>query len=75
MYDTKSGLTFLQRSGLLPTHSNPEPRIQPCSLLVHTTPLEAPLPPPAAILEVREQGAPDRYVSQQWPHETLDENA
>jgi hypothetical protein len=71
MYDSKSGLTFLQRSGLIQAYVNPEPRLQPCNLLAHNLPLEAPLPPPDVVQLVRESEAPDRYAARPWPHEAL----
>mgnify|MGYP000961812546 CR=1 FL=1 len=69
MYDQKSGRAFLERTGLIPAHSNPEPRLAPCTHLVHTIPLQAPLPPPALTQLAWEAYAPDRYQAQAWPHD------
>jgi len=73
MYDSKSAMTFFQRTGRLATYVNPEPRIQPCTHLVHSIPLQPPLPQPAMMYMVREQNAPDRYASQEWPHGNVTE--
>lgn len=71
MYDRKSGLAFLQRSGIVPAHSNPEPRIAPNTHLVHSIPLTAPLPQPILRQALEGDDPPDRYQAQPWP---LDED-
>lgn len=68
MYSSKSGFNYLERRGFLPTWRNPEPRSQPDALLVHQTPLSAPLPLPALLGHL--DGAPqppDRGPTEAWP--------
>jgi hypothetical protein len=66
MYDRKSGLGFMQRTGIVPAHYNPEPRIAPRTHLVHSIPLSAPLPLPVLRLLEEAEEPPDRYQSQLW---------
>jgi hypothetical protein len=74
MYDKKSGLTFLQRSGLIPTHLNPEPRIEPKAFLVHSYPIEPPLPLPETVHNIDgDYAPPDRGQTLEWPHPSEDE--
>lgn len=63
------GLNFLERTGLIETYRNPEPRIEPRAHKVHSLPLAPPLPLPNLVL-YREgvYSAPDRGVTLQWPH-------
>lgn len=69
MFDRKSGLSFLQRSGIIPTHKNPEPRIEPGALKVHSLPLEAPLPLPNLMYPFEgDLAPPDRGSTLNWPH-------
>lgn len=69
MYDKKSGQMFLQRSGIIPTHKNPEPRIEPRALIVHSLPLEPPLPLPNLLYpEDGDYSPPDRGQTVAWPH-------
>lgn len=73
MPDTKSGLTFLQRSGLIPTYLNPEPRIEPDSFLAHRIPLSPPLPLPMVSQHLdADESPPDRHETQPWPHPNND---
>jgi hypothetical protein len=74
MPDRKSGLTFLQRSGLIPTHKNPEPRIEPRAIKVHSLELELPLPLPNLLYpEDGDYSPPDRGQTFDWPHPEEDE--
>jgi hypothetical protein len=67
-------MAFLHRSGLVPCHVNPEPRISPQQLLIHRLPLQPPLPLPElqGYLD-NEPQAPDRGVSQAWPHPEVED--
>lgn len=70
MYDKKSGLTFLQRNNLVPTYRNPMPAASPSELLVHSIPLDPPLPLPAIrASEELSDASPDRYKHSTWVHE------
>ena len=66
--DSKSGLTFLRRAGLVPTPASPTPAIEPGALLVHSIPLQAPLPLPAYQGPLLGQPEPDRGPAQHWPY-------
>lgn len=69
MPDKKSGLTFLQRSGLVPTNVNPEPRLEPRALRVHSLTLQPPLPLPELLSHLDgDPSPPDRGVGDTWPH-------
>lgn len=74
MFDKKSGLAFLQRSGLVPTHKNPEPRIEPKAFLVHSLELEPPLPLPDLVYHLDgDYSPPDRGQTLQWPHPDIED--
>lgn len=67
MHVSRSPQRFLERSGLRPTLRSPIPRMRTDNPL-HTYPLVWPLP--HAHLSLAESGstAPDRVVTQIWPH-------
>lgn len=74
MYDKKSGLAFLQRTGLVPTYLNPEPRIEPRSWSIHSASLEAPLPLPNLLSHIDgDTSPPDRGQTYEWPHPEANE--
>ena len=69
MPDTKSGVSFLERSGLLMAYRNPSPRFSPSELLVHSIPLQAPLPLPELQRGLEgSPAAPARGQTKNWPH-------
>ena len=69
MPDKKSCMTFLERTGILPTYRNPEPRIEPGALKAHKIPLQAPLPLPGLQWPLDgEHNPPDRHQTVDWPH-------
>ena len=69
MPDTKSGVNFLERSGLLFAYRNPAPKISPLDFLVHSIPLEAPLPLPELQRGLEgSPAAPSRGQTKEWPH-------
>jgi hypothetical protein len=69
MPDTKSGVNFLERSGLLFAYRNPVPQISPAELLVHSIPLTAPLPLPELQRGLEgSPAAPARGQTKHWPH-------
>jgi hypothetical protein len=69
MPDTKRGLKFLQRAGLVQTYVNPASKIEPRALLIHNLELAAPLPLPALLYHLNgEYQAPDRGQTLEWPH-------
>lgn len=67
-YDTKSGLGYLKRKGILSTYVGPLPTFAPKHLYIHSEYLESPLPLPEAQLYLEGNPAPDREQTQQWPH-------
>lgn len=74
MFDKKSGLSFLQRSGLVKTHLNPEPRLEPAALKVHSLELKPPLALPELLYHYDgDYTPPDRGQTLQWPHAITDD--
>ena len=68
-----SARPFLERAGILPTHRGPRPRIQPGRLRIHDAPLQPPLPIPAMQEHLNGSPPPDRGVTTEWPHPSLEE--
>lgn len=68
MYDSKSGVAFLKRAGLIRTPAINTPKVEPGAFLVHSIPLAAPLPLPE--LQRTELGSPepDRGPAKSWPY-------
>lgn len=75
MPDRKSGLRFLQRSGLVSTYKNPEPRVEPQAFTVHSLELEAPLPLPNLLYHLDgDYAPPDRGQTLDWPHTQVEDD-
>jgi hypothetical protein len=69
MPDTKSGLSFLERTGMLNAYRNPAPRVSPDDLLVHSIPLKTPFPLPELQRGLDgSPSAPARGQTNEWPH-------
>lgn len=67
MYDRKSGRSFLERNGLIPSHRNPMPAVSPSDFKVHSIPLSEPLPlPELRVLKESDPKSPDRYEHDVW---------
>lgn len=66
MWDSKSGLTFLQRIGIFSAPANPAPRLSPGSLKVHNLPLAAPYPDLRFLADREGDPPPDRVEVITW---------
>jgi hypothetical protein len=73
MVTSRNPQEFLERSGLADARVPPRPRLAIGELLVHTLPLDAPMPE-QGVLEVYEGNAPDtqpvdRGAAKPWPNQ------
>lgn len=67
MYDSKSGLQFLRRNGIVPALFFPLPRIEPAAHGVHQYSLEGVTPPADYVAPFEGEPPPDRYQALAFP--------
>ena len=67
MATSRSARAFLERKGLVQTRRYPVPRLAPYKMLVHSIPLETPLPSPSLQVDAEGDPPPDRGNLAPWP--------
>ena len=73
MATSRSAVEFMSRSGLHPLLAKPAPRLSVGDLLVHTVPLDTPLPSQETLVAYEGDPPPDRGGTRPWPDQPTDQ--